>query len=110
MTDAVKPEVGMGATQTGWSDSTPYEIIEVSPSGKTITLRKMDAVIDPEWKPEMVVGGFAGHTTNNHSQRWMITPNPAGVVKKARMTKKGWHCDMGEVVVGVARKFYDYNF
>lgn len=114
----VRPEVGMGVTELGWSDRHPWEIIEVV-SDRKIKLRSMTATRDPEWKPEVVAGGFSGHCVNNNEQRWKIEPNPEGKVKFATLRKNGKWIWVGEPAVGScaaglrlgeARYFYDYNF
>lgn len=104
------PTVGMGATLLEWTDMEPYEIIRVSPSGKTIDLRDMKADRAADWTPDTIPGGFFGHTRNNADQRWIITTNPDGKVITARLTKRGWNTKLGRISLGVARKFYDYNF
>jgi hypothetical protein len=104
------PKVGMGATLCGWSDRHPYEVVEVSPSGKTITLRAMKAERDPSWKPEWVAGGFAGTVVNQNEQEWILSADPEGETIKARLTKKGWSANGQRVYLGRANKFYDYNF
>ena len=113
-----EPKVGMGVTELGWSDRHPWEIIEVK-SPRKIVLRNMKAERDPTWKPEVIVGGFAGHTVNNHEQRWTITSNPEGKVKEATLRKNGKWIWVGQPAtgscatglrLGEARYFYDYNF
>lgn len=104
------PEVGMGATLHGWSDSDPYEVVAVSKSGKQITLRAMHAKRDESVTLEWVAGGFAGHCINQRDQRWILSSDPEGKTIKARLTKKGWSANGARVSLGEAHKFYDYNF
>ncbi len=105
------PQIGMGATVYGYSDTYAYEIVEISESGKTITLREMRAERDPTWTPNVIPGGFAGHCVNNREQRWTLTPNPEGRTTKARLTKGGRYTIGGRAIgVGQASMFYDYNF
>jgi len=47
----------------GYSDVHPYEVVRVI-SEKTIEIRAMNASRDPNWKPEIIPGGFAGHCIN----------------------------------------------
>lgn len=106
-----KPEVGMFANRFGYTDINPYEIVEVNETGKTIKVRQMDAERDPSWKPEFVVGGFAGHCVNNSEsdQKWVITSNPDNHVLSLRLSKNGFA--KGEFWVdNYPRKKYDFNF
>jgi hypothetical protein len=102
-------EAGDGASVRLWTDAHAYTVIRVSPSGKTITLQRAKATLDPEWKPEMILGGFAAHTANNHEQRWTYEPDPDGAVITARFTRRGW-MRQGQRVSHGYREHYDYNF
>lgn len=99
------------ANQIGYSDITPYEIIRVI-SEKTIEIREMKAERNPEWKPEIIPGGFAGHCINQSDQQWIITRDETNPVKRAHLRKDGnYHTNMGKHVLSeTARRFYDYNF
>lgn len=130
--DKIAPilEVGDGVSLKGYSDVAPYEVIEVSKSGKSATIRQMKATLDPSWKPEMIPGGFSAHCTNNHEQKWNLESDPEGsVVKISLRTVKldprynhgndkatkwvpvGVKAKIGEYpVIYRAMKFYDYNF
>jgi hypothetical protein len=109
------PKVGMGVTLSGYSDCHPAEIIEVvrAKNGniKHLVIRGMDSELDPEWKPEMIAGGFAGHCTNQRDQKWILTSNPENHSSKVKLVKDGWKSEYGKnVSLGKAVKFYDYNF
>lgn len=99
------------ANHVGYSDVEPYEIVRVV-SPKTIELRQVHAELDPNWKPEIVSGGYAGHCTNQHSQKWNYKSIPDGGVIRARMRKDGYfHSAAGRHSLNTEpRKFYDYNF
>jgi hypothetical protein len=101
------------ANQNGYSDTTPFEIVRVV-SNKTIELRSMSAERHPDWKPEFVSGGFAGHCTNNGDQRnaWIIKSDPEGYTVRARLQKDGsWKSSHGRHSLHTAAiKHYDYNF
>lgn len=99
------------ANHVGYSDVDPYEIVRVV-SPKTIELRQVHAELDPNWKPEIVSGGYAGHCTNQHTQKWNYKSNPDGGVIRARMRKDGYfHSAAGRHSLNTEpRKFYDYNF
>jgi hypothetical protein len=113
---AANQEIDMSATQYanhyGYSDVNPFEVVRVV-SDRTIEVREMDAELDPTWKPDWAVGGFAGHCVNQRDQRWNITSNAAYKTLRIRRNKDGvWKSADG-------RKFYlndqpvrfsDYNF
>jgi len=96
----------------GYSDVTPYEVVEVI-SDQTVVVREMDAELDPNWKMEAHVGGFAAHVVNNGGE-WIITSNPKNPTYRARWSKaKGQWQMRGGMRMRMAdqpRKFYDYNF
>lgn len=95
----------------GWSDVKPFEVLSITKSGYTATLRAMKAERDPSWTPDVVPGGFAGHCINNNEQRWIITPDPKGFILKVRRTKAGWRNGHTRFVAAHEPcKFYDYNF
>ena len=84
----------MYANRIGFSDVTPFEVIERT--GKTLTVREMNAEIDPTWKPEFVQGGFCAHCINNSSQRWIITSDITRSERKIRLHKDGkWKDNVG---------------
>lgn len=100
------------ANLIGWSDITPYEIVR-RVSAKTVEVRKMNAEIAPDWTPDVIEGGFAGHTRNNHTQAWVITPDEAGSVRTIRLHKDGtWRDKYGSRFRLAAEpvRFYDFNF
>lgn len=93
------------------SDSYPYEIVRVI-SDKTIEIRSMKADRDPTWKPEIHAGGFAGHCSNQHSQRWIYSSDEGGEVIRARKRKDGnFYSKYGRHGLSETPfRFYDYNF
>lgn len=100
------------ANQILHSDVRPAEVTR-KVSDKTLVIRPMDAVIDPEWKPEVHAGGFSGHCSNNHEQRWIITSNPENSEIRIRLNSKGqWRCADGNEyrLADQPRYFHDYNF
>jgi len=101
-------KVGQGATQIGYSDRRPFEVIKVTRC--TVTVREQKATLDPDWKQVRVPGGFAGVCTNQNTQRWIIESDPNGTIDVLRYTKKGWHGRQGRYKIGAADKFYDFNF
>lgn len=107
----MKPEVGKFANHAGYTDWHPYEIVRIV-SDKTIEIREMASKLDPDWKPDIIPGGFAGHCVNNNSQEWIYESKPDGLVTKARLHKDGrWYSSQGRhVIMDKPRRFHDYNF
>ena len=100
------------ANHHGYSDVNPYEVVRVI-SDKTIEVREMDAELDPTWKPEWAVGGFAGHCMNQREQRWIIDSNPTYKTLRIRRNKDGaWKSADGRRFYPADEpiRFYDYNF
>lgn len=99
------------ANFSGYSDVHPYEIVKVV-SPKTIEVRLVDAELDPAWKPEVIAGGFAGHTVNNGSQKWIYKSNQNNRPIRLRKRKDGYFYSAGgrHVLSNAPEKFYDYNF
>ena len=98
------------ANMIGWSDVHPFEIVRVV-SDKTIEVRAMIAEKDPEFKPDFIPGGFAGHCVNQDDQTYTYKSCDEGQVLRVRLGKKGWKSAMGKHVISEQpRKFYDYNF
>lgn len=96
-------------TECGYSQSYPW--VAIRQTRTTITLQKVMVGPDPEWKPNILPGGFAGHCTNQHEQTWMF----AGVDRTRHITirknKRGHWVHKGVIFAeNVAREFYDYNF
>jgi hypothetical protein len=100
------------ANHYGYSDVNPFEVVKVV-SDKTVEVREMDSELDPTWKPEWVVGGFAGQCVNQQTQRWNITSNPAYKTLRLRLSKNGyWKSADGRKfqLEDKPVRFYDYNF
>lgn len=101
-------EVGDHAHICHYSDRSPVTVIKRT--AKTITVRYDKAELDPNWKPEWVVGGFAGHCTNNDEQRWIIEEDPNGRTEVFRLRNVGWRNSADEKLYPEWAKHYDYNF
>lgn len=100
------------ANHYGYSDVYPCEVVKVV-SDKTIEVREMEAERDKSVKMEWVVGGFAGHCTNQRSQKWHITSNKNNPVVRIRLSKSGvWKDKDGRKfkLSDTPVRFYDYNF
>jgi len=108
-----KAETGMFCNLHLWSDIEPFEIVQVTKSYKTLTLRPMKTELVPSWKPEAVPGGFSGHTVNNHTQEWKYSSLPGAETFKVRWSPKKRHYVRGSSRFHLSLnpcKFYDYNF
>lgn len=100
------------ANHIGYSDVNPYEIVKVI-SDKTIEVREMDAKLAEGEKPQFIVGGFAGHCTNQRELKWDISSNPENRVIRIRIRKDGYfYAASGQrfMLADKPVKFYDYNF
>ncbi len=102
--------VGTGVTQLFYTDTEPWEVIRVI-SDKTLEIRHMNSKLDANWKPEIIPGGFAGHCTNNNTQRWNISSNPDGHICRIRLCVDGqWKYKGQRFSIGKAQRHHDYNF
>lgn len=101
-------EVGDHAHICHWSDISPVTVIKRTK--KTITVRYDKATLDPDWKPDFVVGGFSVHCTNNDDQEWIIEEDENGRTETFRLCKFGWRNTAHERLYPEWMKKYDYNF
>lgn len=93
-----------------YSDISPFEVIRWV-SEKTVEIRPMLSTLNPNWKPEIIPGGFAGHCVNQNKQDYEYESNPEARTIRARLTKRGWKSELGfHKPSDRPRKFYDYNF
>lgn len=94
------PEVGDGVTFLYWTDRKPGTIIEVSKSGRVITVQEDTATrIDSNGMSD--------------AQSYEYSPNPEGAVSKYSKRKDGrWKAVGGtsEIAVGYRDKYHDYSF
>jgi hypothetical protein len=97
-------------TEHGYSQSYPWMVIASTPSGKTLTLAKVDVAPDPEWKPDFIPGGFCAHCTNQSDQTWLFDKVDRSHTVTIRKTKKGWARKGTRFSEDRAVEFYDYNF
>lgn len=103
-------EVGDRAHICHYSDITPCTVIKRTKA--SITVRHDDGDLDPNWKPDIIPGGFAGHCVNNHDQKWILREDPNGCIETFRWSsRRGCFKNQADerVIPGWA-KFYDYNF
>lgn len=103
-------------TETGYSQTYAWRVI--GKTATTMTLQMVAVERDPEWKPEIYAGGFAGHCANQSEQTWRFAGYYEGGETTVRLKKsrycgsdKLWGDKHGrEFVANGARHFYDYNF
>lgn len=90
---------GMRASGSYFSDIYPFEVIKVTPSGKTVTIREMNATL--------VKGSDFDGTAE-----YVYTSNPNGETHTVRRDKFGrWKTPNGmKVSFGSARKYRDPHF
>lgn len=95
----------------GYSDVYPYEIVRVV-SDITLEIRPMLSKLDPDFECDVTIGGFVGHTNNNHAQSYTYTSNPKADIIRVRLNKYGKWMTGGRRFTPSTEpyKFYDYNF
>lgn len=102
-------KVGDGVTLRLYSDAEAYTVIKRTAS--TITVQRDKATLDPNFKPEWVAGGFAGHCTNQNDQTYTYERNEKGDIKTLRFSKKfGRFMYLEKAILLGRHEFYDYNF
>ncbi len=100
---------GDGVTVHLWSDAHAYTVIKRTPS--TITIQRDNATLNPNFKPEWIAGGFAGHCTNQDEQSYTYERNPNGEKITLRFSKKwGRFMYLGKAITIGRDEYYDYNF
>jgi len=105
-------EIKKYANQYLFSDAYPYEVIDIKTPRKVI-IRRMDSVLDNNFKPEIIPGGFVGHCVNSDEQKWNYSSDPYATPFAIRLNKKGEWKDVYGNKYGMSDKpyrKYDYNF
>ncbi len=102
--------VGDGVTINLWSDRNAATVIRVTRS--TVTVRQDKATINPEFKPEIIPGGFAGHCVNQDEQTYTYKPDAKGREYTFHWSRKYQRYGQpGNLTLSKGRhEFYDYNF
>lgn len=112
-------KVGDGATRHLYSDSHAGTVIKVSKNGKRVWIQDDDAKLDPNFKPEIIPGGFVGRCVNQNEQRYTYERNPEGTIREFSIRKwrgryvwttKGSNPDGRQEITLGRHKFHDYNF
>lgn len=103
-------KVGDGVTVNLWSDRHAATVIKVTPC--TVTVQYDKATLSPDFKPEWIPGGFAGHCVNQDEQTYTYERNPNGRIEKYHWSNKyGSYGTPGNLSLSKGRhEFYDYNF
>jgi hypothetical protein len=104
-------KVGDGVTMHLYSDSHAGTVIKVTKT--SVTVRRDKSTLDPNWKPEIEAGGFAGHCTNQNEQTYTYEEDPNGETIRFTWSKKRsrfQNAKMGRSLTKGRREFYDYNF
>lgn len=101
-------------TETLYSDNTPWKV--VGRTAATLKLQQVEVARDPEWTPEIIPGGFAGHCTNQDKQTWLYaglsdhTITVRLVKSRYNSSEKMWGSNGRSFIANGARHKYDYNF
>lgn len=102
--------IGDGVTVNLWSDRYAATVIKVTKN--SVTVQRDKATLDPNFKPEIIPGGFAGHCINQNEQTYSYEPDPNGTIYKFHWSNK--YCRYGrpgKLTLSKGRhEFYDYNF
>lgn len=108
----VTVKVGDGVTVHLYSDAHAYTVVKVTKC--TITVQRDKAILDPDFKPDFVPGGFSAHCTNQDEQSYTYEPDPNGAIETYRWSNKRNRYQGGgdgSIIVTKGRhEFYDYNF
>ena len=104
-------KVGDGVTINMWTDRYAATVIKVTKC--SLTVRRDRAILDPEWMPKYLPGGFSGHCFNNNEQRYIAyKPDETGSIYTFRWSEKYQSYGRpGDITLSKGRhEFYDYNF
>ena len=105
-------EVGDGVTYCLWSDRHACTVI--ARTRCTLTIQRDKAILDENFKPEWIAGGFAGHCTNQDEQEYTYERDPNGTIYHCRWSEKYGRFQTGSdgsiKIIRGRHEFYDYNF
>lgn len=102
-----------------YTDVQPATVVDVKRNGKQVTVQIDDYKLADGQKPDIIVGGFAGHCTNQRDLKYDITRNDKGRLMTFTLRKwRGRYCwtikgSTPNGRQGLAKgwvAFYDYNF
>ncbi|MCQ2113313.1 MAG: hypothetical protein MJY95_08250 [Bacteroidaceae bacterium] len=103
-------KVGDGVSVKLYTDRHAGTVIKVTRC--KVVVQRDKATLDPNFKPEWIAGGFAGHCTNQHKQTYTYERDPNGEIYEFRWSNKyGQYGTPGNLTLHKGRReFYDYNF
>lgn len=102
-------EVGDGVTVVLYSDRNAYTVIKRTPC--TITIQRDNAILDPNFKPDIIPGGFLGRCINQDEQNYTYERNESGAKLTLHFSKKyGRFMYLDRAILIGRHEFYDYNF
>ncbi len=103
-------KVGDGVTIILWSDKHACTVTKVTKT--TVTVRRDKATLNPDFKPEWISGGFAGHCTNQDEQTYSYEPDEKGKQTTFHWSKKyqSYGLPNNLRLIKGRHEFYDYNF
>lgn len=103
-------KVGDGATINLWSDRHACTIIKVTKT--TVTVQRDTAILNPDFKPEFIPGGFVGHCINQSEQSYTYERDEQGTIETIHWSEKHQRYGRpGFTTLSKGRhEFYDYNF
>lgn len=105
-------EVGDGVTYHLWSDA--YACTVISRTPKRMVIQRDKATLNPNFKPEFVIGGFSAHCLNQEEQSYTYERDPAGEKFTCNWSEKHgcWRSgvDASFRISRGRHEFYDYNF
>lgn len=102
--------VGDGVTINLWTDRHAATVIKVTKS--MVVVQRDTAILNPDFKPEWIPGGFAAHCTNQNEQTYTYRRDPNGAITKIRWSHRYQRYGTpGNVSLSKGRhEYYDYNF
>ena len=103
-----------------YSDTSPYEVIAFSASGKTAQVRSMISERSNKEDDVVVPGGFCAHTSHPKGQLWSHESNEEADIRTMTLRKNGVWQFRGQktsrtggssgILSDEPYKYYDYNF
>ena len=112
MAEWKRPDIAVddGVTINYWTDRHAGTVI--ARTAKSLTIRQDKAILDPNFKPEFIPGGFCGTVVNQYDQSYTYEPDENGRIYKAYWSdrKRGFYVEKCLYVSKGRHEFYDYNF
>lgn len=104
--------VGDGVTMYLYSDAHACTVI--AKTAKTITIQRDKAILNPNFKPEWISGGFAAHCANQEDQSYTYERDPDGEKIRCYWSEhRGCYTTGGDGSIRIGRgrhEYYDFNF